>query len=113
MQRLMQVTHEVNEQEQRLFLVLDRKRGRRRLVLQYGDGGADDRDQIVTVGSLETSVKAASLDRDVLEVKHGVTRAQDIRLAFPVPFCIIHRPRPLPRRIEGGAGYLVLQMIRI
>ena len=113
MQRLMQVAHEMNEQEQRLFLVLDRKRRRRRLVLQYGNGGADGRDQIVTVGSLEISVKAAALDRDVLEVKHGVARARDIRLAFPVPLCVIHGPRPLPRRIEGRAGYLVLQMIRI
>src|SRR5882757_3477480 len=97
MQRLMQVTDEMNEQEQRLFLVLDRKRSRRRLVLQYGDGGADRRDQIVVVGSLETSVKAASLDRYVLEMKHGVAGARDIRLAFPVPPCVIDGPRPLPR----------------
>jgi len=64
MQWLMQVSDQVGEQEQRLFLVLDRERERwrHRLVRQHGDCCADSRDQVVLVLSLEISVKAVPLD---------------------------------------------------
>ena len=108
MQGLMQVTHEMGEQEQRLPLVLDRERWRRGLVGQHGDRGADRRHQVVIAGALKAPVVAISLNSDVLEVERVVTPAlkavRRVRTGEPVPSCVVHHPRPLlgrPKRVHG------------
>ncbi|MEI9923237.1 MAG: hypothetical protein WDN50_06660 [Bradyrhizobium sp.] len=99
MQRLMQVAHEMSEHEQRLLLVLDRERWRRRLIGQDGDRRTDGRDHVVIIRALKTSIEIVALDRNVLEVKGIVTAAlESIRLVGagePVSCGVIDDARPL------------------
>jgi hypothetical protein len=100
----------MGQHQQRLLLVLDRERERWRhgLVGQHGDRRADNRDQVMGILALEISIKARSLDGNVVEMERVVAATFEtvrcIGAGIPVSTGVVDDPLPLLLRAKGSAG---------